>query len=123
MTTNHDPGRGLACDREDCWCFPYYGTGPHVCFWRKGTPLGTSDGIDPSEWGPIAFVVDAENVPPEPDGAPVVGTWFCPRCGSDSYLMSRAAAEEEMAERGFTREQIARWLGQDPWASGEEVTR
>jgi len=60
--------------------YPYYGVGPHLCYYRKpggsSDALGTSD-VSPVESWPNNFLLDAEG------GVSLsnpCGIWYCPDC-------------------------------------------
>jgi hypothetical protein len=63
-------------------CYPQYGPAPHECFYKKGTPIGSSTVLPKEHW-PDNFIED-------PD-VPGLGTWYCPHCRDG---MAQLAAEE-----------------------------
>lgn len=54
-------------------CFPVYGVGPHVCFWKiPGAVMGESQPLPKDQW-PDGYAEDP--------ACPGMGTYWCTACG------------------------------------------
>lgn len=67
------PRKKGKCTNKECGEFPYYGVGPHTCYFRRGPQfkIGQSKMMPRSKW-PKNFVSEAEGAK--------TGVWYCPVC-------------------------------------------
>ena len=79
----------MSCEHPRHAEYPYFGVGPHLCFYKRGPGFvpGQSLAVPRGQW-PANFTPDPDD-PVEDDTAPV-GVWTCPGCATNSPRGDRA---------------------------------
>lgn len=80
----------MSCERcldpDGISCFPMYGVGPHVCFYKiPGATVGQSRLLPKAAW-PSNYMEDPET--------PGCGTYWCPDCGHGKPENFQVGAEQ-----------------------------